>query len=280
MEIEKDINLIKKSNLIYPPNNLETFEMFFLNNFKDNKKIKRIYLPILWTEYYINNNYGKGDISYLQNYLDSLDRTKKYFTIIQYDDCILNDLKDLDIIIFSQGGFGKYEKKCYPIPLNCYIKTNNDKEENKQFLMSFVGSIKNRHIIREELYENLINKNDCFLSENLGYEKFVDILKKSKFSLCPRGYGQTSYRIFESLYFKTIPIYIYDIPHVPFQKEFPFEKYGILIHKENINNIYDIINSISDDEINNMLIYGQEVLNKHYLYEGCLLTIKNILENE
>ena len=120
MLIPTDESLRIKINVDYPPCNTTIFEEYFYNKFIENSEATdRIYIPIFWTSLYVNRSYGHGDLSDIQNLLDNLDRNKKYFTIVQYDDNILNDLKDLDILIFAMGGYGKYKERCYPIPLNC-----------------------------------------------------------------------------------------------------------------------------------------------------------------
>ena len=86
------------TNHEYPPYNRTIFEEFFMYYY-DMKIIDSIYtyLPIMWTNLYISRNYSNGDMSDLQRYLNSLDRNKKYFTIIQYDDGILENIEDLII---------------------------------------------------------------------------------------------------------------------------------------------------------------------------------------
>ena len=62
-----------------------------------------------------------------------------------------------------------------------------------------------------------------YVSESLGRESFLDILTRSAFALCPRGYGKTSFRICESLEVGVIPVYIYDDPWIPFGHKLDFE---------------------------------------------------------
>jgi hypothetical protein len=50
----------------------------------------------------------------LQRFIDKLPKEKKYYTIVQYDDGILNDISGLDIIVYSMGC---KKPGYYPIPL-------------------------------------------------------------------------------------------------------------------------------------------------------------------
>lgn len=261
--------------VIYPPENDKIFEEFFYDKFIEiNPKIDRIYLPIFWTNYYISKNYGNGDLTDLQKFLNSLDRSKKYFTIVQYDDNILNEINDLDILIFSQGGYGKNKEKSYVIPLNC--KCTFIPNANKDILASFVG--KKTHAIRNEMFNVLHNKSQFFLSDTLNYNEFQQIMCRSIFSLCPRGYGLTSFRIYESLCASSIPVYIYDEPFIPFKNKFSFEDIGILIHYSDISNIPNILLNKTNYEILQLRKNGEKILNEYFHYDACFQKIIEILK--
>ena len=251
------------TNHTYPPGNTMIFEEFFKQKFeRDNVETHRKYLPIQWTNFYISRNYANNDMSDLQSFLDSLSRHEKYFTIVQWDDGIKNDLKDLDIKIFASGGVGDY-----PIPLinRPHIKV----ERNRDIFASFIGVISGRHRIRERLREVLNNKNEYLISESCGFPNFKEIMERSIFALCPRGYGKTSFRINEALNLGAIPVYIYDDSWIPFEDEIKFEEYGVLISESNLNQIDEILKSYSKNQINNLIENGQKVYKEYYSYEGC-----------
>lgn len=99
----------------YPPDNRQIFEEWFFHNVHEIPG-DRVYLPVFWCSFQVNNDYGKGrKMAELQAFVDGLDRSKKYFTITQYDDGPLVDFKDLDIQVFGSGG-GRID---VPIPLVC-----------------------------------------------------------------------------------------------------------------------------------------------------------------
>ena len=263
----------------YPPNNKKTFEEFFFDKLSVNPiETKREYLPIFWTNYYISNNFGSDQNGELQRYLDSLDRTKKYFTIVQYDDNILEDLSDMDILIFSQGGSGKYKDKTYAIPLNCQLPEETVSTD-RDILASFIGHIKGRHWIRERMKE-ILDSEKYLISESTGYNNFLDVMKRSKFSICPRGYGQTSFRIHESLSLGSVPVYVYDEPLIPFSDLFDFNEIGILVHSSDIGMLSNKIESLTDSEIETMRVNGKSIYKKFFEYDGCSNQIINKLKNE
>jgi hypothetical protein len=262
-------------NTTYPPFNFELFEEFFFKKFIHNEEHSRIYIPIFWTSLYVNRNYGQNDLSDIQFYLDNLDRSKKYFTIVQYDDNILNDLSDLDIRIFTMGGFGKYEDRSYPIPLNCIPPPNLNKEYTKDIFASFIGSM--THGIRKRMIDILSQNEKYIVSNSLSYQQFRETMSRSLFSLCPRGYGQTSFRICESLQVGSIPVYIYDQPLIPFNDILDFNDYGLLIHESKISQIDSILSSIPLSKVESLRENGETVYKNYYSYEGCYNKILQLI---
>jgi hypothetical protein len=266
------------TNFEYPQYNTLIFEEYFMNYFIENKiETEYTYLPIMWQSYYTLNNFGWFDMPILQTYLDSLDRNKKYFTIVQYDEGILQDINSLDIFVFGQCGGGNRivsDKNIgYPTPLICLPSLFIDNNKKKDIFCSFIGVIKGRHIIREKIYE--IYKDKFLMSECINYDTFIDTMERSIFSLCPRGLGATSYRICESLRHGSIPVYISDRFWIPFKEYFNFEDIGILIHSDNIDKIESILRSKTKEDIKNYLINGEKIYNEFFTYEGCAKTIIN-----
>jgi hypothetical protein len=104
----------KRHPFPYPPDNNSIFEEWYFDNF-DFQEGEREYLPIFFTGYYVRANFGqdKGAMKALQVFLNRLDRSKKYYTIIQYDGGLLHDVSHLDIKVFSMSG-GRSD---YPLPL-------------------------------------------------------------------------------------------------------------------------------------------------------------------
>jgi hypothetical protein len=208
-----------KIRVEYPPDNKQIFEEWFYDNaYNDVQEpwITRHYLPIFWTSFQVNNDYGKGRKMHdLQAYIDGLDRSKKYFTITQYDDGPLVDFKDLDIKVFGSGG-GRID--C-PIPLVCMPHPYPFKKINhleRKYLACFIGSI--THPIRQHMIDSipLGQRHRYYISTKPHtIEQFCEVMNDSVFALCPRGYGKTSFRICEALQYLTIPLYISDEYIIP-----------------------------------------------------------------
>lgn len=253
----------------YPPNNRQIFEEWFYEIFADSfsrmpNAIPLIveknyqYLPVFWTSYYVNHDYGKDkrSINELQGFINSLDKSRKYFTIVQYDDGILNDLSGLDIKVFGMGG-GHYD---YPLPLICQPHPYSF-TASRDIFCNFMGAL--THPIRRQVMQ-AANRSGYFVSTSpLSIEQYCLNLSRSVFTLCPRGYGLSSFRLMEAIQYGSIPVYVSDkfmIPHnVPFD-------YGVLIKPKDIPNIDQILKSVDIKAKQEML---PEVFKNYYTYEAC-----------
>ena len=102
-------------------------------------------------------------------------------------------------------------------------------------------------------------------------------MSRSTFSLCPRGYGATSFRICEALQHGSIPVYISDKPWIPFNTIIDFNDYGVIINEKDIDNIDNILKSISKQEIDNKINIGKYIYKEYYSYNGCSEKILKII---
>ena len=70
-----------------------------------------IYIPIFWTSYYILNNYSDKN-GELAEWIDTLDKSQKYFTVVQYDSGIYVKNENIQLTVFSAGGGGVNTSEC------------------------------------------------------------------------------------------------------------------------------------------------------------------------
>lgn len=226
----------------YPPNNDLIFEEWFYKNWGLLAYIQqtREYLPVFWTSYYVNHNYGndKRALADLQNFINSLDKSKKYFTIVQYDDGILNDVSGLDLKVFGMGGY-HYD---YPLPLIGKPHPYSFTSERDVFC-NFMGGL--THQIRKDLLPVAKKAGYLCSTSHLKIEDYCLNLSRSVFTLCPRGYGLSSFRLAEAVQFGSIPVYISDKFMIPYDE--PFD-YGVLIEPYQIPHIDKILRSVDIEE--------------------------------
>lgn len=276
IEVPRHFNELCFHPFPYPKDNHEVFEEWYFHHYEEIPGMtERLYLPIFWTGYYIRANYGKDQLKlqHLQRYLNTLDTSKKYYTIVQYDDGIkpFNDLSHLDIKVFSMSG----EPMDCALPLICTKHRYAYKGERDLFA-NFIGKI--THPIRQHVIDTVKgNLKYTINTATLELEEYCKILSRSIFTLCPRGYGKTSFRIMEAIQYGSIPVYISDEfiePHGMF-----FDAYGILIKENQINDMDEILTSIptwviklKQDELPNVF----KVL---YSYEGNKALIQSYLIN-
>jgi hypothetical protein len=252
----------------YPPySNIKdyiehSFFNFYHNNIENFNLKERKYIPAFWTTLY-NDNYQID----IQSALDSLPKDKKYFTVIQHDDGIKYNLPP-DTLVFSctENGNGKI----FPIPLITTPLDIKSENQNKDILCSFVGSM--THSIRYKIYD-LFKNNDNFIfhiknwtpsiSED-EFKNFVEITRKSKFSLAPRGNIRSSFRLYEILQLGSVPVYISDEFFLPFSNEIDWSKFCVLVNPNDIDKLNDVLNSISESEYEQMLLEGSRIYENYF----------------
>lgn len=261
----------------YPPDNAITFERWYYNNWNRQDERERVYLPIQWTALYCNNGYGNAPILHtIQKYLDGLDRSKKYYTIVQYDDGILNNIEHLDIKVIAMAG----PRIDFAIPMLCTPhKFNFGTNIKKDIFASFIGSY--THAIRAQMVDQLKDKEGYYIStKHHDLKEYCQILARSKYALCPRGYGQSSFRIQEAIDFGAIPVYISDEFVLPYNM--PTFVFGITIPvgEDGNTNIVDVLGYAEEtglDKIGKIIIEKNKSL---FTYAGCKKEILNHLANE
>lgn len=254
----------------YPPDNICEFERWYFENY-DNQQEDREYLPVFWTAYYCRHKFGQDEMAMrrLQQFLNRLDKSKKYYTIIQYDGGLLHDVSHLDIKVFSMSG-GRTD---YPLPLIYEGVHHYAPPFRKTIYANFVGSL--THPIRKAVIDGLLDKRFIMngrpqylvTTEKHNLYKYRTILASSTFTLCPRGFGPTSFRIQEALQYGSIPVYISDefvIPH-----NIPFEQYGVLIEAKDAHRVHDILTAIPSEEIALKQAAIPEIYQKYFTYDGC-----------
>jgi len=122
----------------------------------------------------------------------------------------------------------------------------------KEFLFSFIG--RKSHPVRKKLFRiswpgkdvlvaDLTNEynhwNDDVLNRLTFQTQYWETLAKSKFSLCPRGQGASSIRLFETMEVGVAPVVISDswIPPIGIN----WKEFTIFIPEKKIHKLYDIL---------------------------------------
>jgi hypothetical protein len=275
-------NFLPKMPVVYPPhqgwNPMIEERAFNFFSSKTDVNSDYIYIPIQWTSWHINpgGEYGQNTQP-LISYCEDLTRrhpNEKFFTVVQYDGGTLVPI-DNCLIFGSSGDFNSplgNNSRYEPIPLLCepHDGSPNEIRSNK---VGFAGI--ETHPIRKKMYE--------YLKDFDGYEffmnshdpnrtqKFKEILYNSVFALSPRGYGPASYRMYEAIQMKCVPIYISDEFWLPFSDKIEWENMCLLIGENEIETIPEKVDKLLyTGKYQDMVDYGQEVYEMYLTWEGCL----------
>jgi hypothetical protein len=248
----------------------EYFCDFFIKNCL-NEERERYYLPIFWTNIYLKNWVHGYRNPVIQCYLNTIPKDKKYFTVCQHDDAPSENIEHLDIQVFSAGG--NY-KNGIPIPLICSKLPFEKNNSPQDIFCSFVGSL--THDVRRKFVDYYKEDKD-FLIEAKDWQyivkkdelqNFINITKKSLFTICARGYGKQSYRFYETIQLGSIPVYLYDSePYLPFSEEIDYNSFCVLLESNRIHELKTILNNINEEKRFEMLKKGEEVYNNYYTLE-------------
>lgn len=285
----------------YPPyssgKNTEEICYNLLINRSDEINTEYIYIPIFWTSIYTNRTHD-GNFDDLYEWLEKLDKTKKYFTVIQNDCGVFVRNFDLNILTFSAGGGGLNiknnlimneltyygvrrhifvgNKGDYDIPLMC-LPLLEQTSNNRDIYCSFIGRY-DTHWCRFKMAEKLRSNSDFqFFETTTDIEAYKKVLSRSIFTLAPRGFGYTSFRLFEAILSESIPIYIWeDKCALPFTDVLDWPKFSIVININEIDNLENILKTVNIEDMQNNL----KSVKKYFNYEYITEFIKEKIENK
>lgn len=263
-------NFKQEPKIIYPEDNKPYFEQWYSANRSPVEGWT--YLDVFWTSYYVNGNRnGRINTNDLQRYLNTLDKSKKYYTVVQYDDGILNDVRHLNLRVYAMSG----KRIDYPLPLICQPHPFKfDFERN--ILANFIG--KETHPIRKEILK-LKGQPHLYISSNQhSLESFCHVLSTSVFTLCPRGYGQTSFRICEALQYGSIPVYISDEFIHPHNVD--FDSYGIAIAPNELSTTLEAIQQMHWGQIEYLQEKGKHYYQSLFTFEANKKLIEEDLKKQ
>lgn len=138
------------------------------------------------------------------------------------------------------------------ILLHFWAINENDEHISKKYLSNLICTFNNN--IRINIKNALNGKNNIFISEKISYEQYKETLSESKFTLCPKGNGLSSYRFFECFQFNTIPVLFADSVILPYQDKLNYDDFIIRLPEEKSNDGDYILNKINSADYDKMII--------------------------
>ncbi len=273
---------------------IEQFVDHYLQKNQDSIRLDRpwTYVPVYWTS-------GACCFSRLPRWQRRLRRGRldrwlrknltpgvNYFTVSLHDDglrrCAMVQPAQ-PILEFSCGGTGDI-----PLPLLCDPHTPIDLP--RDIRASFVGAISNptcRYPCREAMARALAGQPEYQIIDvqahwgendrwSLGTKTrdFVEIMCRSIFTLCPRGYGKTSFRMYEAMQLGSIPVYLYDDPWLPYADVLDWNEFSVLVPLAEVPRLHEILASKTSAEIARM---QQRIAELQYEYFTPTATVKQML---
>jgi hypothetical protein len=270
----------KKQGFKYPIHNKDYgVEQDFYKYLTNNKEILTNnpnkadwhYLSVFWTRWHLNHNYGKEGLSDLQNEVNKkITDSSKTFTICQYDDGPLADLEKATLFLASRKSESGID-----IPLLSSPHCMPIFKKTKKYLASFVGRI-STHELRIKMSEVLSKEKDILIKDgDFGPRYFINKILRSYISLCPRGYGGSSFRFFESMQLGVVPLLIGEPDTRPFKK---FINWDIIsLYSKNTDNLKNIILPRRQEELVKMGKEAKEVYENNLTYQKwCPYVIKEL----
>ena len=293
----------------YPPHNRDTgIENAFgtyvaMGEATGGIDTRAIYLPILWTGNYQAQARGLGTtqlraVPEAEAYLKTLDPAEQYFTIVQGADRIYEELPP-NVFVLSAGGMGDE-----PLPLLCTPHPRLDRP--RDLLASFMGQFspggpdepagsmrcsssnpngagtRIRHKMRE-VFGGVV---DCELlpwAEDI--EKYREQAARSRFGLCPRGYGKTSFRLYEMFSMGTVPVYIYDDAWLPYKDKLErhptnlhWTDFCVFSHESELSTLPTFLAAIGDDWWNEARGLADALFDDYFTMDGCCRQIARMVE--
>lgn len=197
------------------------------------------YLPIFWTRWHVSHNHAKEGLPELQEEINKciLD-DEKTFIICQYADGPIVNLGKTRLFLASRNNDSAID-----IPLLSSPHKKPFLNSPKKYLASFVGRL-STHPLRQQMFEELKNRNDIFIYDGIKSSRFfVKRILQSYISLCPRGYGGSSFRFYESVQLGVVPFLIGDIDTRPFKKFINWAEISLYVKSvRDLNTRLDFLN--------------------------------------
>lgn len=252
----------------YPPYHSGPYLEDYFHQYAIGKQFGRQYIPVSWTTWYCDGH----PTAPLQAYLDSLPKHGKYFTVCQHDDAPRERLPP-DTLVFSAGG-NSTNGTIVAIPLVCSPIPSPCKPDTQPILASFVGS--QTHPIRQELFSRYRADPDFHFqvsgwNPRVSSEKlstFTAMTQQSKFCLCPRGYGASSFRLYEAMQLGSVPVYISDKHYCPWRDELDWTEFCVRIRPDQMPSLKQILLRYTDELREQMVTRARELWEDYFSLPG------------
>lgn len=244
--------------------------VFFTEWVRQPPVLHRIYLPVAWTDCLHNKSHLREAV---QAFLDNLDPAFQYFSVAQLDMAFQHPMltlhipENVDFWLFSAGG-SSGSLRTTPVPL---LKQELvPRGVAKSIDASFQGSM--THPLRQALHDKF-HKVYHFFSNN---DNWKQIIESSNFSFCPRGYGTTSFRLFETLQLGTVPIYIWeDEAWLPYNDIIDWNTFALIVESNELAGLPRRIEMANVTQMLDVLSHVKHMFTYNYTIQYIIKEVRN-----
>lgn len=234
----------------------------------DPGKADWFYLPVYWTRWKLNNDYGRLNNDILLRGIDGLEYPKdRTFTVCQYADGPGVPLEGVNVFLASRTNNNGLDVPllCKPHNLDAspvlrilskFYSTTAATTE-KKYKASFRGRFSTHPIRRLMADEFQSHPNILFAEKSVSSKAFTKELLQSEIALCPRGHGGDSFRFYEAMQLGVVPLFIGDIDTRPFKTQIDWSECSF--YATSVAEVKSILNSYSKDDLLEMGEKAREV---------------------
>jgi hypothetical protein len=237
------------------------------------------YIPLLpaWTDIWKAGGYD--DPAFLQTLQHVLRGDVLYVTVVQNDDGFPGNHRPFErlmrrhnMVVLSAGGYGHV-----PIPLLKQPERPLRKPPvaDRRHLVSYTGSL--NHAPRDMRRDMLSVIGEQHYHHG---RRWRNLMRDSKFQLCPRGFGRTSYHVMETFQMGLIPVQVYldgDIPWMPY--ETLLRNVSFWTDLKGLPALLEHLETIGDDRIAQTERSIEELTPRYFTYAGVLHQIERFLHD-
>lgn len=261
-----------------------------------------IYIPVFWAACYHSYAESRGDpvfraLPHLQEFLvEALDPNEQYFTVMRCDEGCYEELPK-NVLVFGACGGADVQ-----IPLTSDILPEPPGLE-PEYLASFAGFKRpggpvphEGHVsfsdwipegvgtrVRSKMFAAFEGRGDCLLRDcsdlsEQGWRYFSDLMRKTKYALAPRGYGATSFRLYEAMALGAVPVYISDRFLLPYAERLNWDDFCIYCSEDQIDGLPERLEATPEEWREGAVRQLRELYPKYFSLDGTCRQIVRCLE--
>jgi hypothetical protein len=228
------------------------------------------YLPVWWTRWHLNHDYGRTGIDDLQAAAAVIEDDGKTFTICQYDDGPLVDLGATTVFLGSRTGCDGHDA-----PLLSSPHRRPWWPPRKLYRASFCGRL-STHPIRQAMAETLTARDDALIVDGDGGPSFfVGRTLESRIALAPRGYGGSSFRFYEAMQLGVVPLLLGDVDTRPFKRLLAWD--SVSLYAASADTLKELLDAHDDRHLDAMGRAARTVYDRQLAYgRWCALVLAEL----